>query len=135
VGFVFQDFHLLPGQTVYENVALPFLYNDTTPSLVNQRVKQAVAQVGLIDRLAHRPSELSGGEMQRVAVARALVVEPQVILADEPTGNLDEDSSREVMDIFCRLHGQGATIVLVTHDREVAARADVIRTLRSGRLQ
>ncbi len=134
VGFVFQDFHLLSGQTLFENVALPFLYNDIEQGLVKERVLAAVEQVGLTDRLDHRPSELSGGEMQRVAIARALVVNPKVILADEPTGNLDEQSSNEIMDIFCDLHSRGATIVLVTHDREVAKISQQTLVLHNGRL-
>ncbi|MEN8190078.1 MAG: ABC transporter ATP-binding protein [Thermodesulfobacteriota bacterium] len=135
VGFVFQDFHLLSAQTVFENVALPFLYNKVDRKVVHHRVEEAVGRVGLSDRLEHRPSELSGGEMQRVAIARALVVQPRVILADEPTGNLDEESSREVMRIFTSLHNLGVTIVMVTHDKEVAARAETIRVLRQGQLE
>ncbi len=134
VGFVFQEFNLLPEATVYENVVLPFFYSGLDPALYMPLVLKAVEDVGLSHRISHRPAALSGGERQRVAIARAVVVDPKLILADEPTGNLDSATSREILTLFERLHDQGATVVLVTHDREVAAAAGSIRTMIDGRL-
>jgi putative ABC transport system ATP-binding protein len=134
VGFVFQEFNLLAEATVYENVALPFVYSGLDPARSRQRITQAVEQVGLAHRLAHRPAALSGGERQRVAIARAVAVQPKLILADEPTGNLDSATSREILALFGRMHDLGASIVLVTHDRDVAAAADTILVMADGLL-
>lgn len=134
LGFVFQTFNLIPNLTVAENVELPFLYQSFDPIVISERVKRAVSQVGLNSRMNHRPAELSGGEMQRVAIARALVIDPKLILADEPTGNLDSRNSEEIMQLFRRLHDQGRTIILVTHDREVASFADAWVTINDGRI-
>ncbi len=134
LGFVFQTFNLIPNLTVAENIELPFLYRSVDPSTILKRVHKAVDQVGLNDRINHRPSELSGGEMQRVAIARALAIEPKLILADEPTGNLDSQNSKEIMQLFKRLHHQGCTIILVTHNRQVALHADSWITIKDGRI-
>jgi putative ABC transport system ATP-binding protein len=134
LGFVFQTFNLIPNLTVFENVELPFLYRSIDPGAVPQRVHAAVSQVGLNGRIDHRPAELSGGEMQRVAIARALAIDPKLILADEPTGNLDSRNSKEIMGLFKRLHDQGSTIILVTHDPRVAAYADSRITIDDGRI-
>jgi putative ABC transport system ATP-binding protein len=129
VGFVFQSFHLLPRVTALENVELPLLYSDRTST--DGLGLKALESVGLADRLHHTPSELSGGQQQRVAIARALVNEPELLLADEPTGNLDVESAGEVMRIFRAVHQSGRTIVLVTHDHAMAAHAN--RTIRLER--
>jgi putative ABC transport system ATP-binding protein len=133
IGFVFQTFNLLPQLTVLENVELPFLYSSSNGQEPEERATKAIQQVGLADRMHHRPSQLSGGEMQRVAIARALAIEPTLILADEPTGNLDSKTSDEILRIFERLHGDGATILMVTHDQEVANRCQRSMTLKDGR--
>lgn len=135
VSFVFQDFNLLPYATVYENVALPFLYSSVDPIKRKQHILQAIEDVGLSHRLSHRPNALSGGERQRVAIARAVAVRPKLILADEPTGNLDYESSREILTLLTRLHEKGATVILVTHDHEVASAADSIAVMKNGLLQ
>lgn len=132
IGFIFQTFNLLPQLTVYENLEVPFLYGTPNGSTVSERILQAIEQVGLLDRLKHRPAELSGGEMQRVAIARAICTHPLLLLADEPTGNLDTRTGLEILKIFEQLHTQGATIVLVTHDREVASFARRTLVLRDG---
>ena len=134
IGFVFQTFNLIPHLTVAENVALPFLYRPLDRTDVRRRVCRAIDQVGLASRRDHRPGQLSGGEMQRVAIARALAIDPAVILADEPTGNLDAKTSRAIMALFQRLHRQGRSIVLVTHDPLVADCADACITLDDGRI-
>jgi putative ABC transport system ATP-binding protein len=133
VGFIFQNYHLLPQLDVYENVELPFQYSDDDDEIIKEKVMEAIAKVGMAERIAHRPSELSGGEMQRVAIARAIVTSPTLLLADEPTGNLDSQTGRDIMGIFQDLHGSGATIILVTHDREVAAYAQKVVMLKDGR--
>jgi len=133
IGFVFQTFNLLSQLTVLENVELPFLYSSSDNGETRARVTRAIEQVGLINRLNHRPAELSGGEMQRVAIARALAIEPTLILADEPTGNLDSRTSEEILELFERLHDDGATMLMVTHDREVASRSQRVMTLRDGK--
>lgn len=134
IGYVFQTFDLIPEQTVMENVALPYLYRDMDSKLVEKQIKAAIDRVGLTGRMLHRPHELSGGEMQRVAIARALAVEPKLILADEPTGNLDQKNSEEILSLLKRLNEDGATIIMVTHDPYVATQADRKFTMQDGRL-
>jgi putative ABC transport system ATP-binding protein len=134
IGFVFQAFNLIPRTRALANVALPLQYAGLPKAERAKRAKTALAMVGLTDRADHLPSELSGGQQQRVAVARALVTNPALILADEPTGNLDTHSTREVLDIFDHLNRQGRTIVLITHEEEVAAHARRIIRVRDGRI-
>jgi len=136
VGFVFQSFHLLPELTARENVALPFLYRGGVAEAggdIEQAVSEALAQVGLAERAEHLPAQLSGGEMQRVAIARAVVKRPRLLLADEPTGNLDSTTGREILDLLAGLNRGGMTLILVTHDASVANRADRQLLLRDGR--
>ena len=134
IGFVFQAFNLLEGLRADENVALPLRYAGVSRADRLVRARDMLARVGLGDRVSHRPMELSGGQRQRVAVARALVTEPALVLADEPTGNLDQSSGRAILDLFLELHGEGRTIVLVTHDEGVAAVADRRIRLEDGRI-
>lgn len=134
IGFVFQSFNLLSRTTAVENVALPLLYNGTSEDDAQKLAEEALHRVGLGDRLYHHPNQLSGGQQQRVAIARALVTNSTIILGDEPTGNLDSASGKEVMGIFHSLHKQGKTIVLVTHDAKVAAQADRSIRLQDGRV-
>ena len=134
IGFVFQQFNLLPSMTARQNVALPLAYAGVAPADRKRRAEEALARVGLADRLTHRPGELSGGQQQRVAVARALVTDPALILADEPTGNLDSTASADVLRLFTELHGMGRTIVLITHEADVARRADRTVLIHDGRL-
>lgn len=130
IGFVFQQFHLLPSLSAWRNVELPLVYGQVPAAVRRDRAVVAMERVGLGDRLDNRPGELSGGQQQRVAVARALVGEPDLLLADEPTGNLDSVSTRDVLALFDELHAQGRTIVLITHEEEVAQRAErVVRVL------
>jgi putative ABC transport system ATP-binding protein len=117
---------------VYENIELPFLYASNSNRQTRQRIFRAIDSVGLMHRVKHKPAELSGGEMQRVAIARALVIEPTLILADEPTGNLDSETSEDILQLFQELHLSGATIVMVTHDLQVAASAETIVMLQDG---
>jgi putative ABC transport system ATP-binding protein len=135
IGFVFQQFNLLPSLTAARNVELPLTYAGVAPTVRRQRAQDALARVGLSDRLEHRPGELSGGQQQRVAVARALVSDPALILADEPTGNLDSASAADMLALFAELHQTGRTIVLITHESEVAVSAQRVVRIRDGRLQ
>ena len=123
IGFIFQQFNLLPELTAYENVEMPLLYHKLSPAERRERVERTLAQVGLADRMKHKPAQLSGGQQQRVAIARVLAAEPSIILADEPTGNLDSSSGAEIMGIIKGLHQAGNTIVLITHDSSVAGQA------------
>jgi putative ABC transport system ATP-binding protein len=132
IGFVFQQFNLLASMTAWSNVALPLAYAGVSRAQRRQRAEASLARVGLADRVGHRPGELSGGQQQRVAVARALVTEPALILADEPTGNLDSTSTADVLDLFDELHDAGRTVVLITHEHDVASRAGRIVRLRDG---
>ncbi|RLE30400.1 macrolide ABC transporter ATP-binding protein [Candidatus Acetothermia bacterium] len=135
IGFVFQTFNLVPTLTAQENVELPLLFQGVTPRARRSRARELLAQVGLADRGGHRPNQLSGGERQRVAIARALAPDPELILADEPTGNLDSASGREILELLQSLNGAGKTLVLVTHDAEAAAVAKEVRRMRDGRFE
>jgi len=134
IGFVFQSFNLLPRTTALENVAMPLLYAGIGRSERLERAREALARLGLEDRLSHEPSELSGGQQQRVAIARALVTRPAIILADEPTGNLDSASGADVLELLHELNDAGTTIVLITHDSDVAVAAKRSVRVRDGRL-
>lgn len=132
IGFVFQTFNLLPRLTALDNVALPLVYAGMKKSDRDEKAAHVLEQVGLADRITHTPNELSGGQRQRVAIARAIVNDPSLILADEPTGNLDTSTSYEIMDIFDRIHDAGNTIILVTHERDISQHARRIIKLRDG---
>jgi putative ABC transport system ATP-binding protein len=135
IGFVFQTFNLLPRYTALENVALPMVYAGVPKAERQDRAREVLAQVGLGDRMDHRPNELSGGQRQRVAVGRALVMKPSIILADEPTGNLDTATSEEVMELFGEIQKAGNTVILVTHEEDIAAYAHRTVRLRDGRVE
>lgn len=132
IGFVFQTFNLMPRTTALDNVALPMVYAGYSKSERNERATEVLTQVGLAERMDHKPNELSGGQRQRVAVGRALVNKPSIILADEPTGNLDSKTSEEIMGLFNEIHQNGNTVILVTHEEEIAAYAHRIIRLRDG---
>lgn len=132
IGFVFQTFNLMPRYSALENVALPLIYAGKTKAERNAKAEWALEQVGLQDRMDHKPNELSGGQRQRVAVARALVNDPSIILADEPTGNLDSKTSYEIMNLFQDIHDRGNTIILVTHEEDIADYAKRVVRLRDG---
>lgn len=134
IGFVFQNFNLLAKLTAQSNVALPLVYAGVPEEERMERAKEALEAVGLGSRLEHKPTEMSGGQRQRVAIARALINNPAIIMADEPTGNLDTKSSYEIMDIFDRLHRMGKTIVMVTHEPDIAEKTKRILTMRDGQL-
>jgi putative ABC transport system ATP-binding protein len=135
IGFVFQTFNLLPRTTALDNVALPMIYAGYSKSQRNERATEVLKQVNLADRMDHQPNQLSGGQRQRVAVARALVNKPSIILADEPTGNLDSKTSVEIMKLFGDIHASGNTVILVTHEEEIAAYANRIIRLRDGLIE
>jgi putative ABC transport system ATP-binding protein len=134
IGFVFQAFHLLPGVTALDNVILPLVYARNPPSDVKERAREVLTKVGLEHRLHHTPGQLSGGEQQRVTIARSLINNPPIILADEPTGNLDSKNGIETMKTFDKLVKEGKTIILITHDTEVAEHADRIISIRDGEI-
>ncbi|WP_319800089.1 ABC transporter ATP-binding protein [Flavobacterium sp. N2270] len=132
IGFVFQTFNLMPRTTALDNVALPMVYAGFSKAERNERATEVLTQVGLADRMDHKPNQLSGGQRQRVAVGRALVNKPSIILADEPTGNLDSKTSVEIMGLFNDIHANGNTVILVTHEEDIAAHAHRIIRLRDG---
>lgn len=134
IGFVFQTFNLLPHVNIQKNVELPLLYGGVNGSQRESRAIEVLNSVGLGDRLKHKPSELSGGQRQRVAIARAIVNNPSIILADEPTGNLDTTSGTDIMSIFSELHKQGNTVIVVTHDKSIAQKADRVITIVDGKI-
>jgi putative ABC transport system ATP-binding protein len=132
IGFVFQQFNLLPSLTAVRNVEMPLAYAGISRDIRRERAREALERVGLADRMGHRPGEMSGGQQQRVAVARALVSDPALVLADEPTGNLDTTASEDVLRLFAELHQQGRTVVLITHEADVAERAGRTIRIRDG---
>ena len=134
VGFVFQGFNLLPQISAFENVEMPLVFGGVPPRERRQRVEELMERVGLTDRMEHRPTELSGGQMQRVAIARALAMRPDVLLADEPTGNLDSSAGGDIMQLFTQLWEQGRTVVVITHDMSLARRASRVVEMHDGRI-
>jgi putative ABC transport system ATP-binding protein len=135
IGFIFQAFNLLPRLTLAENVELPLLYQRVPRAERHERARAALARVGLADRAAHRPAHVSGGERQRAAIARALVVRPSLLLGDEPTGNLDSETGRGILDLLGEIHADGGTVVVVTHDTSIAERAARRLRIRDGRIE
>lgn len=134
IGFVFQVFNLLPRATAFHNVEIPLIYKGAKKKEREVKTSRALEMVEMSDRMSHRPSELSGGERQRVAIARALVNEPSILLADEPTGNLDSKTGQEILSLFHKIHSQGNTIIIVTHDRDIADQAQRILFLKDGKI-
>lgn len=134
IGFVFQVFNLLPRATAFHNVEIPLIYKGAKKKEREEKTLRALEMVEMNDRMNHRPSELSGGERQRIAIARALVNEPSILLADEPTGNLDSKTGQEILSLFHKIHSQGNTIIIVTHDRDIANQAQRILFLKDGRI-
>ena len=135
IGFIFQGFNLIPNLTALENVELPLIYRGVSKSVREELSMEALKKVGLEHRMDHKPSEMSGGQQQRVAIARAIAQAPPVILADEPTGNLDSNSTKEIMDILKGLHKEGRTVILITHDNEIAAQAKRVIKIRDGKVE
>ena len=135
IGFIFQGFNLIPNLTALENVELPLIYRGVSKGMRRKLACEALKNVGLEQRMEHKPSEMSGGQQQRVAIARAIAQAPPIILADEPTGNLDSGSSGEIMGILQKLHEDGRTVILITHDNEVASRAKRIIRIKDGRIE
>ena len=135
IGFIFQGFNLIPNLTALENVELPLIYRGVSKSVREELSVEALKKVGLEHRIDHKPSEMSGGQQQRVAIARAIAQAPPVILADEPTGNLDSNSTKEIMDILKGLHKEGRTVILITHDNEIAAQAKRVIKIRDGKIE
>ncbi len=135
IGFVFQVFNLLPRASAFHNVELPLIYRGTSKKERSRKVRQALDMVEISHRMDHRPSELSGGERQRVAIARALANEPSILLADEPTGNLDSKTGNEILKLFHKIHSQGNTIIIVTHDPDIASQAQRIIYIRDGKIE
>lgn len=135
IGFIFQGFNLIPNLTALENVELPLIYRGVAKSVREELSVEALKKVGLEHRMDHKPSEMSGGQQQRVAIARAIAQAPPVILADEPTGNLDSNSTKEIMDILKGLHKEGRTVILITHDNEIAAEAKRVIKIRDGKIE
>lgn len=132
IGFVFQNFNLMPRLSLMQNVELPLIYKKVSKRVRIQKVKEALESVGLLDKIKNRPNRLSGGQIQRAAIARALINNPSIILADEPTGNLDTKTGKEIMDLLKRLNDEGATVIVVTHNPEVSAYAERVITVRDG---
>ena len=135
IGFIFQGFNLIPNLTALENVELPLIYRGVSKSVREELSVEALKKVGLEHRMDHKPSEMSGGQQQRVAIARAIAQAPPVILADEPTGNLDSNSTKEIMDILKGLHNEGRTVILITHDNEIAAQAKRVIKIKDGKVE
>ncbi len=135
IGFIFQGFNLIPNLTAEENVELPLIYRGVGRRQRRELAQKALQKVGLANRMDHKPSEMSGGQQQRVAIARAIAQAPPVILADEPTGNLDSNSTKEIMDILRQLHRDGRTVILITHDNEIAAQAKRVIRIRDGKVE
>lgn len=135
IGFIFQGFNLIPNLTALENVELSLIYRGVSKSVREELSVEALKKVGLEHRMDHKPSEMSGGQQQRVAIARAIAQAPPVILADEPTGNLDSNSTKEIMDILKGLHKEGRTVILITHDNEIAAQAKRVIKIRDGKIE
>ena len=134
IGFIFQNFYLMPRVTALDNVAQPLIYRGLSPASRRERAREALSRVGLADRTHHKPNELSGGQRQRVAIARALVGRPELLLADEPTGNLDSNTAREIMSLLIALHAEGLTLIIVTHDPGIASHCHRVVRLHDGRI-